>query len=129
MSLTSGPPASRISGMVACRRTPFAGTEPGADAWQRLDALAKAVQAQYGALVQVYEVAAGAAAPAGRAGTGALLLDPEGALHHRYGADAECLYLIRPDGYVGFRGQPADAARLQDYLGRIFTVGQPTPAS
>jgi hypothetical protein len=107
----------------------FAGTDPGADAWQRLDAIANAVQARYGAVIQVYEVAAGAAPPAVRTDAVALLRDPEGALHHRYGADAECLYLIRPDGYVGFRCQPADLASLQDYLARIFSVGQPTAAS
>src|SRR5262245_108961 len=36
----------------------FAGTEPGADTWRRLDAIAKAVQARHGAVIQVYEVAA-----------------------------------------------------------------------
>jgi hypothetical protein len=28
--------------------------------------------------------------------------------HTRYGAAAECAYVIRPDGYVGFRCQPID---------------------
>jgi hypothetical protein len=38
----------------------------------------------------------------------------------RYGADAECLYLVRPDKYVGFRAQPAEQDSLEDYLRRIF---------
>ena len=41
-------------------------------------------------------------------------------LHHRFGAPAECIYLVRPDGYVGFRSRPVDLANLQDYLGHIF---------
>jgi hypothetical protein len=35
-------------------------------------------------------------------------------------AATPCLYVIRPDGYVGYRGRPPDAARLWAYLGRIF---------
>jgi hypothetical protein len=49
------------------------------------------------------------------------LLDPELVLHHRYGAEAECLYLVRPDGYVGHRSHPAGSVSLRDYLARIFT--------
>jgi hypothetical protein len=44
------------------------------------------------------------------------LLDPELALHRRYAAATESLYLIRPDGYVGFRSQPAELANLQAHL-------------
>ena len=45
-----------------------------------------------------------------------LTLDPEAQLHHLYGARNACLYLLRPDGYVGFRSQPAEFASLQEYL-------------
>ena len=38
----------------------------------------------------------------------------------RYGAASECLYLIRPDGYIAFRSYPADAASLNDYLKKLF---------
>ncbi len=38
----------------------------------------------------------------------------------RYGARHDCLYLIRPDGYVGFRSQPADLEALQSYLEQAF---------
>jgi hypothetical protein len=30
------------------------------------------------------------------------------------------LYLIRPDGYVGYRSQPADGGRLWAYLDHFF---------
>jgi 2-polyprenyl-6-methoxyphenol hydroxylase-like FAD-dependent oxidoreductase len=46
--------------------------------------------------------------------------DLEHALHRAYGAGARCLYLIRPDAYVGFRAQPPDAASLLENLNLIF---------
>lgn len=51
---------------------------------------------------------------------GPVLLDPEGAAHHRYGAAAECLYLIRPDGYVSFRSQPARIDGLLAHLDLVL---------
>jgi hypothetical protein len=51
-----------------------------------------------------------------------ILHDSSGLLHDRFGARAACLYLIRPDGYVGYRSMPPDVGKLREYLGRIFTV-------
>ncbi len=51
---------------------------------------------------------------------GPLLFDRHGVLHHAYGASSECLYLIRPDGYVGYRAQPAERQRFSDYLVQLF---------
>jgi len=52
---------------------------------------------------------------------GPMILDRNALLHKTYGARGECLYLIRPDGYVGYRSQPADHQKFADYLARIFT--------
>jgi hypothetical protein len=49
-----------------------------------------------------------------------MLLDPNGELHHRYGARNACLYVVRPDGYIGFRSQPPDAEALTSYFTQIF---------
>ncbi len=54
---------------------------------------------------------------------GPRLFDPEGAMHRRYGAAAPCLYLVRPDGYIGYRSQPPDAGKLGAYLEQIFDAG------
>jgi len=51
---------------------------------------------------------------------GSVLLDPRGELHRAFGARSECLYLIRPDGYVAFRSQPASGETLLEFLGQIF---------
>jgi 2-polyprenyl-6-methoxyphenol hydroxylase-like FAD-dependent oxidoreductase len=50
----------------------------------------------------------------------ATIHDPGGVLHGRFGARAACLYLIRPDNYIGYRSMPPDASRLREYLHRIF---------
>ena len=47
--------------------------------------------------------------------------DDEGELHQRYGAHSHCIYLIRPDGYIGYRSQPAKLNLFLDYCDRIFT--------
>jgi 2-polyprenyl-6-methoxyphenol hydroxylase-like FAD-dependent oxidoreductase len=59
--------------------------------------------------------------PAGAGDVGSVVRDPEGAAHRRYGARGQCLYLIRPDGHVGWRSLPADWDRLADHLASLFT--------
>jgi hypothetical protein len=51
------------------------------------------------------------------------ILDPDGRLHRHFDARVASLYLIRPDGYVGYRSQPPDAHWLAAYLERVF-LGQ-----
>ncbi|MGI9533532.1 MAG: FAD-dependent monooxygenase [Thermodesulfobacteriota bacterium] len=45
-----------------------------------------------------------------------VLIDPISEAHNKYGAKGECIYLIRPDGYVGYRSLPPDLERLQEHL-------------
>lgn len=49
-----------------------------------------------------------------------VIRDSGDAMHRAYGAGARCLYLIRPDYYVGFRALPPDASSLLENLGLIF---------
>ncbi|MGZ3457793.1 MAG: FAD-dependent monooxygenase [Archangium sp.] len=82
---------------------------------------ARSVREAYGERVRTYLVAAGAEVPPSLAGwEGPLLLDSQGELHERYGASAPCLYFLRPDGYIGFRGQPVAWEPLRRYLGALF---------
>ena len=45
-----------------------------------------------------------------------VLLDREHFLHDKYGVKHACLYLIRPDWYIGFRGRLKDSEKLLAYL-------------
>ncbi|WP_131782142.1 FAD-dependent monooxygenase [Legionella gresilensis] len=51
-----------------------------------------------------------------------IIFDEEDRIHKRYGAISECLYLIRPDRFVGFRSMPPCWNRLEVYLKRIFKL-------
>jgi len=48
-----------------------------------------------------------------------IVRDMEGELHRRYGATEGRMYLIRPDGYIGFRGNLSHFEALKTYLSRI----------
>jgi hypothetical protein len=56
-----------------------------------------------------------------------VILDREGDMHTAYGADAACLYLLRPDGYVGLRCRPPATSPIVDYLNRVFQPGVSSP--
>jgi 2-polyprenyl-6-methoxyphenol hydroxylase-like FAD-dependent oxidoreductase len=49
-----------------------------------------------------------------------LHLPHEGEPARRYGAVAGSLVLVRPDKYVGYRGEPADPRRLDAFISKIF---------
>lgn len=48
------------------------------------------------------------------------IVDGEYEAHGRYRAKQPTLVLIRPDGYIGFRGELVDAPNLLAYLRRVF---------
>ncbi len=93
-----------------------AGTSAGYD---RLAATARRVRAALGEDVRAHVVVPGDRRPAGLSDVD-VLLDPDRDVHRRYAAAAESLYLVRPDGYVAFRSQPATVEPLLDYLGTVF---------
>jgi hypothetical protein len=43
-------------------------------------------------------------------------IDPDGRLHQKLHANDPTLILVRPDGYIGFRCQPADGQELTRFL-------------
>jgi 2-polyprenyl-6-methoxyphenol hydroxylase-like FAD-dependent oxidoreductase len=98
----------------------FAGTAPRPEGYRHLETIAERVEGRHGKWITSHLVVPQATPPEFLRGKKGLLLDADKALHQRYGADVECLYLIRPDGYVGYRGQPADSDKLFQYLERIF---------
>jgi hypothetical protein len=49
-----------------------------------------------------------------------LLLDPMNWAHDHFGVKEPCLYLVRPDLYIGFRRKLSDSHRLLEYLNRLL---------
>ncbi|WP_448616640.1 FAD-dependent monooxygenase [Modestobacter sp. URMC 112] len=95
-----------------------AATDPG---YERLAATARQVRAAMGDDVRAVVVVPGGHRPCGLDGVD-VLLDPDRDAHRRYGAAAESLYLVRPDGYIAFRSQPAAAGPVLDHLARLFVL-------
>lgn len=110
----------------------FAGARPDESTYRRLTAISERVAAQPGVPIRIHPVVHTDTPPSIRADdptwSDELILDPTGEAHHRYGARADCLYLIRPDGYVGFRAQPARPDGLVEHLRSFFTGRYPAAA-
>jgi 2-polyprenyl-6-methoxyphenol hydroxylase-like FAD-dependent oxidoreductase len=98
----------------------FDGAAATVEGYRNLERIGERLRERLGAWVDVHVVVPYATKPPDLCWDGSLILDPNGALHQRYGARSECVYLVRPDGYVGYRGQPADEERLFAYLATIF---------
>jgi hypothetical protein len=97
----------------------LAHTEAG---YANLSKIARQVEVLLGNMVKPYIVLSTDEVPEELDRDGSVLLDSSGTLHELYGAGAESLYLIRPDGYVGLRGQPAAPEPLLEYLDRMFLI-------
>lgn len=50
----------------------------------------------------------------------ASIVDAGGELHRIYGVRDETLLLVRPDGYLAYRAEPAEPEKLQQYLATIL---------
>ncbi len=100
----------------------FPGATHEAQSWRRLAELAQSVEGRMADVISIFFVAIDPrSVPADLNVADRLVIDPERSLHYRYGTETECLYLIRPDGYVGYRSEPAAANAFHTYLGRIFS--------
>ncbi len=119
-------PGARVARLFEQRRSPkhslllFDGAGATAAGYDNLDRIARRVRTRYGQNVDVAVVLPGGRKPSGFAWDGAILDDGDGTLHQYFGARSECLYLVRPDGYVGYRSQPADEGKLLAYLEGIL---------
>ncbi|HYO55572.1 FAD-dependent monooxygenase [Archangium sp.] len=91
----------------------FTGLEPEARVGSERVALARRLEGAYGPLLKARVVVAGEGTPGPF-----VLADGDGAVHRRFGAGAECFYLVRPDGYVGHRERPIEPKRLEAELAR-----------
>jgi hypothetical protein len=92
--------------------------------YRRMAETARRVRAALGDDVRAWVVVPGDRRPRGL-GDVDVFLDPDRDAHHRYAATAESLYLVRPDGYVAFRSQPAAARPVLDYVSSVFRIHAP----
>jgi 2-polyprenyl-6-methoxyphenol hydroxylase-like FAD-dependent oxidoreductase len=91
----------------------FAGEIEHAERSRELKETLTSIEKKYGAWIKPYLVQLKPSEPDADV---AVLGDLNGEMHRRYGARHECLYLVRPDGYIGFRSQPVEPAQLRNYL-------------
>jgi 2-polyprenyl-6-methoxyphenol hydroxylase-like FAD-dependent oxidoreductase len=83
---------------------------------ERFSELAREVTARYGELIRpVVLRLPNAQPPRGE-------VDDRGKAHDRYGADPGAIYLVRPDGYIGFRGAETDTEVLRTTLRARFLL-------
>jgi len=96
----------------------FAGLANPPEGLQQAVKVARAAADRFAARLNLYVVVPGPidAVPLDIRALG----DPRHALHKLYHAVAPCLYLIRPDGYIGFRAEPAEIEPLITYLEKIL---------
>jgi 2-polyprenyl-6-methoxyphenol hydroxylase-like FAD-dependent oxidoreductase len=102
----------------------LAGAAEGAaapEALSRLAAVTQAVVQRFAGAVAMDVVVPEGVAAVAAAGT-PCLVDRDASLHRILGAALPTLVLARPDGYVGFRSQPADAAALAAHLERYLVA-------
>ncbi len=99
----------------------FVGQKATAETDEKLLRIQQAVQHKYHQVLHCYLVVPELLPPQNFAQPDSILMDGECYAHEQYGVSAACLYLIRPDWYIGFRGGISDGDRLLDYLAKILT--------
>lgn len=80
----------------------YTGPEPISETRNAIAAVVDDISARRGQQIATYEVPSGAAD-----------------IERHYGTDAPWVYLIRPDGYIGFRGRP-NLRQMSAYFQRVF---------
>jgi 2-polyprenyl-6-methoxyphenol hydroxylase-like FAD-dependent oxidoreductase len=106
----------------------FDGAAATTEGYANLSRIAAHVTARYGKRIRTFVVVPRRERPSELAALEPatnVILDEDRTLHEHFGCSTEALYLVRPDGHVGFRSQPAVLEKLQGYLETIF-VGSPS---
>lgn len=100
----------------------FDGAGQTGEGYHQMVQVAQSVEAILGKEVKTLMVIAHNEKPVNLHWQGPVVLDPACNAHKRYGTAAQSLYLVRPDGYVGFRSQPIYSDALLEYLHRIHLM-------
>lgn len=100
----------------------LSGRKPSPVDTARLAAIRHMIERDFPDTVAIRLIVAGRGGEMDASWHGMRFDDPDLAAHKRYGVKKPALFLIRPDGYIGFRNQPANGDALRAYLGRIFNM-------
>jgi hypothetical protein len=95
-----------------------AGADAGALA--ELGDVRQRLEASYPGVIRTHLIVPADSLPAGAGGPDSVWLDPGGAVRKLLGARESALALVRPDGYLGYRGQPPTWEGLRAYLDRYL---------
>ena len=98
----------------------FDGLARTAEGYRNLAEIAHNVQRVFPEAVRTVAIVPDSTRPSELPTDVMVVADPGAKLHEAFTAQAECAFLIRPDGYVAFRCQPADVNQVMDFLGKIF---------
>ena len=101
----------------------FDGRARADDGYRTLAHIVAALEARFSSSLRSFVVASGAEPITWQGPLGRILLDRDGEAEDAFGATAECVYVIRPDRYIGYRSQPASLERL---LGHLELVALPS---
>jgi 2-polyprenyl-6-methoxyphenol hydroxylase-like FAD-dependent oxidoreductase len=97
----------------------FADDDASPERLAALQGLAALSQSMAGNTVQPILISSGT--PQGLDGL-TTLLDPGGEMARRFGAEAGLAALVRPDGYLGYRGPLEAGGPFASYLARVFAM-------
>lgn len=100
----------------------FTGTKPEDMELKELAEILELVIGGYGGLIEPHLIMGSSELAAKLPVVASTWLDKDSEMHRDFGAAKASLYLIRPDGYIGFRNQPASASDLEEYLTTIFNL-------
>jgi len=98
----------------------FTGAGPEDMEFDELRAVYNAVRENFTGLINVHILVGSKGLPHDFEDMNSIWRDVDSAMHKDFGAAKASLYLIRPDGYIGFRNQPASLSDLNEYLASIF---------
>ncbi len=91
----------------------FTGKEPNEQTYKKLSNIRDTISTSYNKNICVHIIS--------NRTDKDILFDSDGTIHRLYGANKDCLYLIRPDGYIGYRNSQANLDLLFAYLKIIFS--------
>jgi len=97
----------------------FTGAEPEGMEIEEISKVVESVK-DYGTLIETHLIIGTKEIPKGLPELPSTWVDPDHEMHKDFGAAKASLYLVRPDGYIAFRNQPASTSDLREYLVKLF---------